>query len=165
MWIFTLVWIIEDWHPKIMDIHVDICGYLEIHAWIGYGFSDQGLLWLYLKFSRCCPERWEQPPSTILFVAHNRSMFHDTSIMELSILGPPPMQCKLNCLIVLCEWTNLHPGGSPPRWCAGRGGMATQEVPAGFNRMSALSWSPQFYDRIIPHQVHPSDVHLQLRAL
>jgi len=25
-----------------MDIHVDICGFLEIHAWICYGFSDQG---------------------------------------------------------------------------------------------------------------------------
>jgi len=29
-------------HPKIMDIHVDIRGFLEIHAWICYGFSDQG---------------------------------------------------------------------------------------------------------------------------
>jgi len=27
MWISTLVWIIEDWHPKIMDIHVDIRGF------------------------------------------------------------------------------------------------------------------------------------------
>ena len=44
MWISTLVWIIEDWHPKIMDIHVDIRGFLEIHAWICYGFSDQGIL-------------------------------------------------------------------------------------------------------------------------
>jgi len=26
MWISTLVWIIEDCHPKIMDIHVDIRG-------------------------------------------------------------------------------------------------------------------------------------------
>jgi len=26
-----------------MDIHVDIRGFLEIHAWICYGFSDQGL--------------------------------------------------------------------------------------------------------------------------
>ena len=42
MWISTFVWIIEDWHPKIMDIHVDIRGFLEIHAWICYGFSDQG---------------------------------------------------------------------------------------------------------------------------
>ena len=25
-----------------MDIHVDIRRYLEIHAWICYGFSDQG---------------------------------------------------------------------------------------------------------------------------
>jgi len=40
MWISTLVWIIEDWHPKIMDIHVDIRGFFEIHAWICYGFSD-----------------------------------------------------------------------------------------------------------------------------
>jgi len=24
-----------------MDIHVDIRGFLEIHAWICYGFSDQ----------------------------------------------------------------------------------------------------------------------------
>jgi len=42
MWISTLVWIIEDWHQKIMDIHVDIRGFLEIHVWICYGFSDQG---------------------------------------------------------------------------------------------------------------------------
>jgi len=42
MWISTLVWIIEDCHPKLMDIHVDIRGFLEIHAWICYGFSDQG---------------------------------------------------------------------------------------------------------------------------
>jgi len=27
-----------------MDIHVDIRGFLEIHAWICYGFSDQGSL-------------------------------------------------------------------------------------------------------------------------
>ena len=25
-----------------MDIHVDIRGFLEIHGWICYGFSDQG---------------------------------------------------------------------------------------------------------------------------
>jgi len=25
-----------------MDIHVDIRRFLEIHAWICYGFSDQG---------------------------------------------------------------------------------------------------------------------------
>jgi len=42
MWIYTLAWIIEDWYPKIMDIHVDIRGFLEIHAWICHGFSDQG---------------------------------------------------------------------------------------------------------------------------
>jgi len=43
MWTSTLVWIIEDRHPKIMDIHVDIRGFLEIHAWVCYGFSDQGI--------------------------------------------------------------------------------------------------------------------------
>ena len=42
MWISTPVWVIEDCHPKIMDIHVDIRGFLEIHAWICYGFSVQG---------------------------------------------------------------------------------------------------------------------------
>jgi len=42
MWIPTLVWIIKDWHPKIMDIHVDIRRFLEIHAWICYGFLNQG---------------------------------------------------------------------------------------------------------------------------
>ena len=42
IWISTLVWIIEDCHPKFMDIDVDIRGFLEIHAWICYGFSDQG---------------------------------------------------------------------------------------------------------------------------
>jgi len=30
MWIPTLAWIIEDCHPKIMDIHDDIRGFLEI---------------------------------------------------------------------------------------------------------------------------------------
>jgi len=44
MWISTLEWIIEDCHPKIIDIHVDIRGFLEIHAWINCGFSDCGLL-------------------------------------------------------------------------------------------------------------------------
>jgi len=43
MRISTLVWVIEDWYPKIMDIHIDIRKFLEIHAWICYGFSDQGL--------------------------------------------------------------------------------------------------------------------------
>jgi len=43
MWISTLVWIIENCHPKITNIHVDNRGFLEIHAWICYGFSDQGL--------------------------------------------------------------------------------------------------------------------------
>jgi len=42
VWISKLVWIIEDCYPKIMDIHVDIHGFLEIHAWICHGFSDQG---------------------------------------------------------------------------------------------------------------------------
>ena len=32
MWISTLVWIIEDWHKKIMDIHVDIRGFSGIHV-------------------------------------------------------------------------------------------------------------------------------------
>jgi len=26
-----------------MDIHVDIRGFLEIHVWICYGFSEQGM--------------------------------------------------------------------------------------------------------------------------
>jgi len=43
MWISTLVWIIEYWHPNIMDIRVDIRGFLEIHACLCYGFSDQGV--------------------------------------------------------------------------------------------------------------------------
>jgi len=42
--ISTLVWIIEDWHPKIMDIHDDIRGFFEILVWICYGFSNQGWL-------------------------------------------------------------------------------------------------------------------------
>jgi len=49
MWISTFVWIFENCHTKIMDIHVNIRGFLEIHAWICYGFSDQGSLFL-LKF-------------------------------------------------------------------------------------------------------------------
>ena len=32
IWISTLVWIIEDLHPKIMDIHVDIREFFLIHA-------------------------------------------------------------------------------------------------------------------------------------
>jgi len=39
IWISTLVRIIEDLHPKIMDIHVNIRDFLEIHASICYGFS------------------------------------------------------------------------------------------------------------------------------
>ena len=31
-WIFTLVWIIEDSHPKIMDIHVDNRGFWAING-------------------------------------------------------------------------------------------------------------------------------------
>ena len=34
-----------------MDIHVDIRGFLEIHVWICYGFSDQGLFDTYLGSS------------------------------------------------------------------------------------------------------------------
>ena len=41
-WISTCVWIIEDCHPKIMDFHVDIRGFLEIHVWICDGLSEQG---------------------------------------------------------------------------------------------------------------------------
>jgi len=44
MWISTLVWIIEDWYPKIMDTHTDDRTFLEIHVWMWYGFSDQGTL-------------------------------------------------------------------------------------------------------------------------
>jgi len=35
----------DNWRmaQKIMDIHVDIRGFVEIHAWICYGFSDQGI--------------------------------------------------------------------------------------------------------------------------
>jgi len=42
VWVSSLLWIIVDLHPKVMDIHVDIRGFLEIHAWICYGFSGQG---------------------------------------------------------------------------------------------------------------------------
>ena len=42
MWISTLVWIIEDWHLKIMDILMDNRRILDIRVWIYYGFSDQG---------------------------------------------------------------------------------------------------------------------------
>jgi len=54
MWISSLVCIIEDWHPKIMDIHVDIRGFLEIHAWICCGFSDQGSLGTRTKITGYC---------------------------------------------------------------------------------------------------------------
>jgi len=40
MWISTLVWIIEDCHPKIMDIHVNIRGFLEIDAY-GYAMDSR----------------------------------------------------------------------------------------------------------------------------
>jgi len=42
-----------------MDIHVDIRGFLEIHAWICYGFSDQGFL---------------MKTGVMNFVAHNRGI-------------------------------------------------------------------------------------------
>jgi len=42
MCISNLVWLIEDWYPKIMDIHVDIRGILDIYVWICYRFSDKG---------------------------------------------------------------------------------------------------------------------------
>jgi len=29
-------WIIEDWHPKVMDIHMNNRRFLEIHEWYGY---------------------------------------------------------------------------------------------------------------------------------
>jgi len=38
MWISTLVWIMEDWHPKIMDIDVDIRGI--------FGNPCMDLLWI-----------------------------------------------------------------------------------------------------------------------
>ena len=34
MWISTLLWIIEDWHPKIMNNHVDIRG-IFVNLWMG----------------------------------------------------------------------------------------------------------------------------------
>jgi len=52
MWISKLVGIIEYCHPKITDIHVDTRGFLEIHAWICYGFLDQGI-----KKEKCLVER------------------------------------------------------------------------------------------------------------
>ena len=41
-----------------MDIHVDIRGFLEIHAWICYGFSDQGTRYIFLSDN--CRRTWEQ---------------------------------------------------------------------------------------------------------
>ena len=41
MQIKTSLGIVEDWHPKIMDIHKDSRRNLKNHVWIGYGFSDQ----------------------------------------------------------------------------------------------------------------------------
>jgi len=60
MWIFSLIWIIEDRHPKIMYIYVDIRGFLEIHAWICYGFPDQsfGLGHKGLPHFRLCQFFW-----------------------------------------------------------------------------------------------------------
>jgi len=46
MWISTLVWIIEDWQKKNMDIYDEIRGFLEIRVWICCGLSDQGYGWL-----------------------------------------------------------------------------------------------------------------------
>ena len=42
MWISTHAWITEDRHSKIMNIHMDNRGFLEIHVWICFCFSDQG---------------------------------------------------------------------------------------------------------------------------
>jgi len=36
-----------------MDIHVDIREFLEIHVWIWYEFSDQGILELHSKMWSC----------------------------------------------------------------------------------------------------------------
>jgi len=42
MRISTFAWIIEDRHPKIVDIHMVKRGFLEIHVWICYGFLGPG---------------------------------------------------------------------------------------------------------------------------
>jgi len=34
-----------------MDIHVDIRGFLEIHVWIFYGFSDQGKYFIFQVYT------------------------------------------------------------------------------------------------------------------
>jgi len=41
MWISTLAWIIEE-SENHTDIDMNNRGFLEIHVWICYGFSDQG---------------------------------------------------------------------------------------------------------------------------
>jgi len=56
MWISTLVWIVENSNPKMMNIQVDIRGFLEIHARICYGFSGQEMscfLHFFFRIAAC----------------------------------------------------------------------------------------------------------------
>ena len=68
-----------------MDIHVDIRGFLEIHAWICYGFSNQGyrafkytvqLLGKYFQWCRGVTENARISVSKILFLEKLDSSFH-----------------------------------------------------------------------------------------
>jgi len=57
-----------------MDIHVDIRGFLEIHAWIWYGFTDQGVYTLWKAERRggrsfCCAANESN------FIGSERSFF------------------------------------------------------------------------------------------
>ena len=47
-----------------MDIHADIRGFLEIHAWICYGFSDKG--WLDVVHLNNCYDHRNNDPMIVL---------------------------------------------------------------------------------------------------
>jgi len=88
MWLFTLVWIIEDRHPNLVDIHVDIRGFLEIHVWIWYGFSDSSYVMCSLQslLSFPCPWKILSRP-TILMKSLLRTIFG--SVFDMRRLFTP----------------------------------------------------------------------------
>jgi len=57
-----------------MDIHVDIQGFLEIHAWICYGFSDQGISISYEAF--CFSPSMRFLISNIISISPGRILGH-----------------------------------------------------------------------------------------
>ena len=55
-----------------MDIHVDIRRFLEIHAWICYGFSDQGNILNIENFKFHTQHRYRIPQNGVFVVIWRR---------------------------------------------------------------------------------------------